>query len=142
MSKLMRPWFLVVFVFLSLLAAAQNDAKPATPSPDDSAAKPSAKAADYSQEAVVYESYRTVERFENDGTSSKNVTAHIRVQSEAGVSQMGQLVFGYNAANQKFDIDYVRVRRADGSVVTATPDAVQDMTSPVLREAPVYTDYR
>ncbi len=138
----MRPWFLVVFVFLSLFAAAQNDAKPATPSPDDGTVKPSSKAADYSQEAVVYESYRTVERFENDGTGSKNITARIRVQSEAGVSQMGQLVFGYNAANQKFDIDYVRVRRADGSLVTATPDAVQDMTAPVLREAPVYTDYR
>jgi len=142
MSKLMRPWFLVVFVFLSLFAAAQNDANPATPSPDDGTVKPSSKAADYSQEAVVYESYRTVERFENDGTGSKNITARIRVQSEAGVSQMGQLVFGYNAANQKFDIDYVRVRRADGSLVTATPDAVQDMTAPVLREAPVYTDYR
>lgn len=141
----MHPWFLVVLVFLSVLAPAQSGSKAATPSEQDSAAgksASSAKAADYSQEAVVYESYRTVERFENDGTGSKNVTARVRVQSEAGVGQLGQLVFGYNAANQKFDIDYVRVRRADGSVVTATPDSVQDMTAPVLREAPVYTDYR
>jgi tetratricopeptide (TPR) repeat protein/transglutaminase-like putative cysteine protease len=143
----MHPWFLAVFVFLSVFAPAQNDSKPAVSAHAESsetkpAVTPPTKSVDYSQEAAVYELYRTVERFENDGTGTKNVTARIRVQSEAGVNDLGQLVFGYNAANQKFDIDYVRVRRADGSVVTATPDAVQDVTAPVLREAPVYTDYR
>ena len=145
MSKLISRSFFVVFIFLSVFAfaQAQSGSKPTSAPADDSAtANPSSKAADYSQEAAVYESYHTVERFENDGTGSKNVTARIRVQSEAGVDQLGQLIFGYNAANQKFDIDYVRVRRADGSVVTASPDAVQDVTAPVLREAPVYTDYR
>ena len=142
MSKLICQPFFLVCLLLSACALAQESAKPASVPPTDSVAKADTNPADYSQEAAVYESYRTTERFENDGTSSRNVTARIRVQSEAGVEQLGQLVFGYNAANQKFDIDYVRVRRADGSVVTATPDAVQDMTAPVLREAPVYTDYR
>ncbi len=54
------------------------------------------------------------------------------MQSEAGVEQLGQLIFGYNAANQKFDIDYVRVRRADGSLVTATPDALPERSELVL----------
>src|SRR5581483_1509175 len=143
MSKLICRLFFPVFMFLSVFAQPQDPSKPTSaPVDNSSAAKTASKAADYSQEAVVYESYRSVERFENDGTGSKNVTARIRVQSEAGVDQLGQLIFGYNAANQKFDIDYVRVRRADGSVVTASADAVQDVTAPVLREAPVYTDYR
>src|SRR5579864_2088631 len=136
MSKLMFRSFFVVFIFLSVFIHAQSGSKPtSTPAGDGATANPPSKAADYSQEAVVYESYHTVERFENDGTGSKNVTARVRVQSEAGVDQLGQLIFGYNAANQKFDIDYVRVRRADGSVVTASPDAGRDVTAPALRPA-------
>ena len=40
------------------------------------------------------------------------------------------------------EIPYVRVLKEDGSVVTAPADSVQDLSAPVEREAPVYTDYR
>jgi hypothetical protein len=36
----------------------------------------------------------------------------------------------------------VRVVKADGSIVTAAPDSVQDLSIPVEKEAPVYSDYR
>ena len=68
--------------------------------------------------------------------------ARIRVQSEAGVQQWGQIQVGYNSANEGVEISYVRVIKADGSVVKAGEDSVQDLTAPVEREAPVYTDYR
>src|SRR5438270_8681102 len=100
------------------------------------------KAPDYSREAMVYEQYRTLVRFENDGTGRRDSTARIRVQSDAGAQALGQLVFGYNAANEKIEINYVRVKKSDGHVVTAGPDAVQDLSSPVQRDAPVYTDTR
>jgi tetratricopeptide (TPR) repeat protein len=64
------------------------------------------------------------------------------VQSEAGVQQWGQIQVGYNSANERVEIGYVRVIKADGSVVKAGDDAVQDLTAPVEHEAPVYTDYR
>src|SRR3954462_12013409 len=101
-----------------------------------------AKEPDYSREAMVYEQYRTLVRFENDGTGRRDSTARIRVQSEAGVQMLGQLVFGYNAANEKIEINYVRVKKSDGKVITATADAVQDLTSPIQRDAPIYTDTR
>src|SRR5207245_10328016 len=72
----------------------------------------------------------------------KEITARIRVQSEAGVQQWGQLQMGYNSANERLEILYVRVRKQDGSVVKAGDDALQDLSAPVEREAPVYTDYR
>lgn len=97
---------------------------------------------DHSQEAFVVEQTRTSYRFEADGTGRRENAARIKVQSEAGVQYWGQLAFGYNAATERLDINYVRVRKADGSVVIASTDAVQDLTSPVQREAPVYTDYR
>ena len=64
------------------------------------------------------------------------------MQSEAGVQQWGQIQVGYNSANERVEIAYVRVIKADGSIVKAGEDAVQDLSAPVEREAPVYTDYR
>ena len=100
------------------------------------------KEQDYSQESFVIEQMHSRYRFEADGTGRKDTTARIRVQSEAGVQQWGQLVEGYNSANERVEIPYVRVLKEDGTVVKAGDDAVQDLSAPIEREAPVYTDYR
>ena len=97
---------------------------------------------DYSQEAFVIEKLQNHYRFEADGTGRKESIARIRVQSEAGVQQWGQLQLGYNSANESMEIAYVRVLKADGSVVKAGSDDIQDLRAPVEHEAPVYTDYR
>src|SRR6266567_4057948 len=103
---------------------------------------PKSKTPDYSQESFVIEQMHSHYRFEADGTGRKETTARIRVQSEAGVQQWGQLQEGYNSANERVEIPYVRVLKEDGSVVKASDDAVQDLSAPIEREAPVYTDYR
>ena len=122
-----------------------------TRSGDKSAGPPAEKAADspkpetahdYSQESFVVEQMHSHYRFEADGTGRKETIARIRVQSEAGVQQWGQLLEGYNSANERVEIPYVRVLKADGAVVKAGDDAVQDLSAPIEREAPVYTDYR
>src|SRR6478672_4134821 len=97
---------------------------------------------DYSQEAVVVEQLSTAYRFERDGTGQRESTLRVKVQSDAGVERFGQLVFGYSSANEKLDMDYVRVRKADGTVVNAAASDIQDLTAPVAREAPIYTDLR
>src|SRR5271156_4873300 len=98
--------------------------------------------ADYSQEPFVIEQYHTSARFENDGTSERDLAVRVRVQSDAGVQQLGELVFGYNSANEQMDVRFVRVNKKDGSVVTASADATKDMTATVARDAPEYTDYK
>ena len=108
---------------------------PGTPNVDD-------KGHGYAEESFVVEQMRTHYRFETDGTGRKEVTARIRVQSEAGVQQWGQLQVGYNSANERVEIPYVRVLKEDGTVIKAGDDAVQDLSAPVEHEAPVYTDYR
>lgn len=97
---------------------------------------------DYSQEAIVIEDLRTSYRFERDGTGQRDVTFRAKVQSEAGVERLGQLVIGYSSANEKLDMDFARVRKADGSVVNAAASDVQDLSAPIAREAPIYTDLR
>jgi len=127
----------VVFALLLLAPFASFAQVPAPPSPPIPEKVP-----DHSQESFVIEKLRTAYRFENDGTGRKEVSARIKIQSEAGVEAWGQLVTGYNSANERVDIPYVRVLKANGSTVTAQPDAVQDLSIPLEKEAPVYTDYR
>ena len=117
---------------------AKNDSKPTNPAQS----KPEMPKHDYSPEAFVVEQYRSRYRFESDGTGRKETVARIRVQSEAGVQQWGQIQIGYNSANERVEIAYVRVIKADGSVVKAGEDAVQDLSAPLEQQAPVYTDYR
>jgi tetratricopeptide (TPR) repeat protein/transglutaminase-like putative cysteine protease len=157
----MRSLFLSLLVACTLAASvtarAQSGETPAAPSPSakakkgpkprdskpaDAVSKQEESKHDYSQEAFVVEQYRSDYRFESDGTGRKETVARIRVQSEAGVQQWGQIQIGYNSANERVEIGYVRVIKADGSVVKAGDDAVQDLSAPVEREAPVYTDYR
>jgi len=131
-----------VLLFSSAAATQQsNSTRSATPVTAKSAPQNSAPA-DYSQEPFVIEQYFTTARFENDGTSDRTLAVRIRVQSDAGVQQLGELIFGYNSANEVMDVHFVRVKKKDGSVVTATADAVKDLTASVARDAPEYTDYK
>ncbi|HZZ17017.1 MAG TPA: DUF3857 domain-containing protein [Candidatus Sulfotelmatobacter sp.] len=127
----------------SVPAKAKKGVKISEPkTPDPAAAKTEMPKHDYSQEGFVVEQYHSSYRFESDGTGRRETVARIRVQSEAGVQQWGQIQIGYNSANERVEIAYVRVVKADGSIVKAGDDAVQDLTAPVEHEAPVYTDYR
>ena len=106
-------------------AKVKKGAKAAESTPDIRVLpKPDEPKHDYSQEAFVVELYRSSFRFESDGTGRRETIARIRVQSEAGVQQWGQIQVGYNSANERVEIAYVRVVKADGSIVKAGDDAV------------------
>jgi transglutaminase-like putative cysteine protease/tetratricopeptide (TPR) repeat protein len=81
-------------------------------------------------------------RYENDGTGLQEVTAAIRIQSQAGVERYGQLEFGYSSATEKMEVNYVRVRKPDGQVVETPAANAQDFAPEILRSAPMYSDYR
>src|SRR5215469_16949487 len=119
-------------------STSSGDKSAGTPAP---APKPDNKR-DYAQESFVIEQMHSRYRFEADGTGRKETVARIRVQSEAGVQQWGQLLEGYNSANERVEIPYVRVRTADGTIVKADDSAVQDRSPPIVHEAPVVIDHR
>ena len=95
-----------------------------------------------SEEAAVFERILNRVRFENDGTEVGETEAVIRIQSQAGVEAFGQLVFGYSSATEKLEVEYVRVRKPDGQVVVTPESTAQDFAPDVLKEAPMYSDYR
>ena len=108
--------------------------------PETAAQDPAPK--DYSQEPFVIERYHSAARFENDGTSRRDLAVRIRVQTDSGVQQLGELVFGYNSGNEQMEVRSVCVLKPDGTVVTAPGGSVKEMTASVARDAPMYTDYK
>jgi len=98
--------------------------------------------ADYSQEASVIEELSTRIAFDDDGNLTREQTSRIRVQTDGGVQQWGLLNFPFQSATQTVEIDYVRVRKPDGSTVMTPPDNVQDLDAEITRNAPFYSDLR
>src|SRR6202166_2516551 len=101
-----------------------------------------AKANSNYEEAAVFERILNRVRFENDGTEVSETEAVVRIQSQAGVEEFGQLVFGYSSATEKLEVEYVRVRKPDGQVVVTPESTAQHFAPDVLKEAPMYSDYR
>src|SRR5262245_48649722 len=102
MPSLRNAQFIALLVSVSLLLGLPVSsfqslrAQTNTQSADAAKQKP-----DYSQEAIVIEDLRTSYRFERDGTGQRDVAFRAKVQSEAGVERLGQLVIGYSSANEK-----------------------------------------
>ena len=130
---------LLSLAFISAVSLAQRPGQKTIESPPAPAKE---QTPDYSQEALVIEQMRLTYKFEKDGTGMREQTFRGRVQSEAAVEQFGQLVFPYSSANETVDIDFIRVRKPDGAVIASSAGDVQDLSAPIAREAPVYTDLR
>jgi tetratricopeptide (TPR) repeat protein len=114
--------------------AAQAPSKPTVAPPES--------AKEYSKEAFIIEQDSSRITFQNDGTSVRESTSRIRIQSDAGVQQWGILSFPYENSTQAIEIDYVRVRKPDNSVIVTPIDGVQDMPSEISRQAPLYSDLK
>src|ERR1700732_1569185 len=111
---MIRLWAVILIILSSsVTTAAQQKAPGSDPAQSPAPATSASPApADYSQEPFVIESYVTTARYENDGTGDRILKVRLRVQSDAGVQQLGELVFGFNSANEQMEVRSVRVRKA------------------------------
>jgi len=130
----------VVTFMRSIVLALLLSARIATPGVAQVKEKPASSAQDYSKEAYVIEKLHTRITEEADGTGTRELTAEIKVLAEAGVKAFAVLSFTYTSANEVVDVDYVRVRKPDGTVVKTPDYNVQDMPADVTRTAPLYSD--
>jgi Domain of Unknown Function with PDB structure (DUF3857) len=97
---------------------------------------------EFPKEAYVFEMLHARVRFEADGSGSREITARIRVQSEAATHELGLFRFSYASTFEALTIDYVRVHKPDGTVAVRPASDVQEVDSEVSRQAPMYTDER
>ena len=129
---------IVVLVFMGLLPGCVWAQAPASGVGE----KAADRAATYAAESLVGERQDTVYRYAPDGTGSKEITAVLRMQSEAAVRQFGVLTLPFASSNERIEIDYVRVRKPDGSVVETPAADAQEMPQEVTRIAPFYSDLK
>ncbi|MFL6307404.1 MAG: DUF3857 domain-containing protein [Candidatus Sulfotelmatobacter sp.] len=97
---------------------------------------------EYSKEPFVEEQDLTKIDFLNDGTYTRETSGRIRIQSDAGVQRFGTLTFSYQSATENINVDYIRVLKADATVVPTPNDSIQDMPAEITRQAPFYSDLR
>lgn len=96
----------------------------------------------FGNQALVFERYDQTYRMHADGTGERVLHVVVRVQSDGAAQQFSVLAFPFASANETPRIEYVRVRKADGSTVeTPAADAI-DMPADVTREAPLYSDLK
>ncbi len=103
-------------------------------------AAPRSQPPDCSKEAFVIQKFDSNYNYRSDGTWDATVTAAVRVQSQAGIQQFGNLSIPYEAANQKVEISYLRVRKPDGTVVATPATNIQDVPAGITVQAPMYSD--
>ncbi|HEY1730981.1 MAG TPA: DUF3857 domain-containing protein, partial [Terriglobales bacterium] len=127
--------FLVVLTLLTPGLAQSPAGKSTTGTPQPSAVQP-----DELKEALIFESNHTKVVYQQDGSDVREVTAVVKVLSQAGVQGLAVLTFSYTSANESVEFDYVRVRKPDGTVVVTPDYNIQDMPADVTRGAPMYSD--
>ena len=137
-------WFacknLAVLLIATSVWSQANKAAPVTP---PAVATPATAASpvnsDPSQQAIVFEHFATKIFYEADGGGTQETAVTMHVQSQAGVQALAVLTFTYSSYNQTVELDYVRVKKPDGSVVVTPDYNVQDMPADVTH-ALMYSD--
>ena len=146
---LVRSVFFLAVLPLPFLSAQTQSAKPEAPPPIVVKLAPGTlpkfvkeASRDYSAESVVYKQVSTVYRYQADGTGERLFTVAMHIQSENGVHQAGLLDFTYASGNEHIDVDYVRVRKPNGTIIATPASDGQDQPTEVTRQAPFYSDLR
>jgi tetratricopeptide (TPR) repeat protein len=105
------------------------------------AQKPAA-APDYSRESSVIERLDRVYSYAADGTGSREITGLVAIHDQAAVKAWSVLPIPFASSAEHVVIDYVRVRRADGTVIPTPATDAQELPAAVTREAPFYSDLK
>lgn len=144
----MASFFIAPFLLLLLqapLSSAQSqESAPVASAPvsGETATPPTAGATPLEGESCVVEHQAIRVVVQNDGNFVQTSEARIKVANEACVKTFAVVSFTYASSNQVVDVDYVRVRKPDGTVVTTPDYNIQEMPAEITRSAPMYSDIR
>jgi tetratricopeptide (TPR) repeat protein/transglutaminase-like putative cysteine protease len=139
----MKIW-VPVFLTASLLSAGSGITRAQAPPASVPAARlaPLPSPTDYPGESYVFNHLYRIYTFAADGTGSREFEGTVEIRNQAGVKAFSVLPFEFASNSEHIEIDYVRVRHADGSVVTTPPADAQDLPAEVTRQAPFYSDIK
>ena len=98
------------------------------------------KASDYADQPFVYLLDDGIVKLEADGTGTRTYRQIVQVLTPEAAERWGEQSFGYSTDREKLTLNWARVLKPDGTVITAKPVHEQESLAPVAMEAPVYSD--
>lgn len=125
-----------VACLLLLLAAAGSAAAWQEPAP----AQEAPAVAEPSVPGLVIEHYRSSIVVAPDGSFTRDTAAQVRVATSDGLAEAGTLRLPFERDLETLTVRYVRVRKANGTVVETPVNTAIDVPEEITREAPAYTD--
>ena len=136
----------VAVLLLPLAAAvARAQAPRVTPAGDPSVRRDTiyrlaVNPADYPDEPYVYLLDDGIVRYEADGRGTRTYRQVVQILTQDGVESWGELSFSYSGSREKLTMNWARVLKPDGTVVSDRPPHEQESDVPAATEYPVYSD--
>ena len=96
--------------------------------------------ADYPEQSYVYLLDDGVLRFEADGRSARTYRQVVQILTQDAVVDWAEQSFSYTAGRERLTINWIKVVKPDGTVISAQPSHEQESLAAVAMEAPVYSD--
>ena len=98
--------------------------------------------AEYEDEDYIYLLDDGVVRFEADGRGSRTYRQVIQILSQDGAEAWGEQSFSYSSGSERLTINWIRVLKPSGEVISGQPAHEQESLAPVAFDAPVYSDQK
>jgi len=142
----MLPRVLPPLVLLASLARALPGQAPRiTPAGDpsvraDSVYRLAVNPADHPEEATVVLLDDGVLRLDADGRGTRTFRQIVQVLKPDVVEQLSEQAFSYAPQHQRFTLNWIRVVKPDGTVISSEPAHVQESDVPADLGDPVYSD--
>lgn len=139
--------FAVAALLAMLVCPAFAQAPKITPAGDpsvrnDTIYKLAVNPADYEDEDYIYLLDDGVVRFEADGRGSRTYRQVIQVLNQDGAEAWGEQSFSYSGGSERLTLNWIRVLKPTGEVISAQPAHEQESLAPVAFDAPVYSDQK
>jgi hypothetical protein len=96
----------------------------------------------YPDEPYVYLLDDGVVRLEADGRGTRTFRQVVQILTQEAAERFGEQVFSYSSSREKLTVNWLRVVRPDGSVVSDKATHEQESDAPTALESPVYSDER
>jgi hypothetical protein len=135
-------------VLLSLLAAgAAAQAPVVTPQGDpsvksDTIYQLAVNAADYPDQPYVFLLDDGIARYEADGRGARTYRQVVQILTREAVDTWAEQTFSYLEGRERLRINWIRVLKPDGTVISEGPSHEQETSAPVPEAYPVYTNLK
>lgn len=138
-----RPAFICSFAVLASAALAQ--APNITPQGDpsvrsDTIYKLAVNPSDHPEEGIVWLLDDGVIRYDDEGRETRTYRKVMQILRPEAAEQLSEQSFSYSPGHQRLTINWIRVVKPSGEVISAAPSHVQESDVPAEMGDPVYSD--